>query len=393
MVMPRALSGICNNNSVDLCPAGSSVVNGKRPSLNKVFSTVIMGVLVFLSSLSLSDVPAAAVTYPRGVINGSVQPWVVTIWSAAAGASNAKLQCSGSMISPEWVLTAAHCIEGIPKPLIVRMGGSDAKSGITHEVDGYAAHPQYREAAYKNDIGLLHLRQPSNTVPAGRTQFAKLPPSNDSALFDRFGEDLVLFGWGRDETGRTDGKLRWASQRDISAKGKAVLGKGFDPDTMIAAGRYEASKKVYSGACRGDSGGPLVTSSSRPQIVGIVSFGAVNCSTKYPTVYTRVSGYLGWIATAKANLMKQLSSGTSPVASKVNVNVAGTKSGIIVTVSGLQGDQRLEILCALEATKVTGVVGNGEARIDNVPTGRYSCSGRPAGKTDRWTTIGPITVG
>lgn len=356
-------------------------------------STAVIALVSALTSALLAALlpvsPAAAVTYARGELKGSDRPWVVTIWSAPAGSAPTQ-QCSGSLIGSEWVLTAAHCIDGVPKPLQVRFGGTTASNGTTRAIDSYLTHPQYQRGTFGNDIGILHLAERIPNTSSGRTT-VRLAPADDEALMGDEGENLLLYGWGRDELGRTDGKLRWASQRDISGKGRAVLGKGFDPATMIAAGRYEASKRVYSGACRGDSGGPLVTSTTAPVLVGIVSFGAVNCSTRMPTVYTRVSPYLSWINAAKETLLKRSVASETP-ALVVDVTVVGVRRGIEVSVTGLPTDSRIELRCSRAGMDVTVVVDNGQARLGNVQPGKYLCTGRPAGTQVAWTPIGPVTV-
>ena len=357
----------------------------------RYIKSLIFAVIITLSLLStiFSVSTAMAVTYSRGELKGSDLPWVVTIWSAPAG-SAASQQCSGTLIGDKWVLTAAHCIEGIPKPLEVRFGGALASSGTIRSVKSYLTHPGYKSAAFINDIGILLLSDPIPVLNSGNAN-VKLAPTDDKKLFAEEGENLILYGWGRDEKGKSDGKLRWASQRDISKKGSSVLGKGFNAERMIAAGRYEASKRVYSGACRGDSGGPLVTSGPEPVQVGIVSFGAVNCSTQMPTVYTRVSFYIPWINSAKKKLQEQ-SSEPKNYGKVVDVSIKGIRSGIDISVSGLISGAGIEMRCERKGHEVSIVVENGNSRVKGVLVGRYLCSGRPAGSSGQWTTIGAITV-
>ena len=359
-----------------------------RPKSIKLSISAIAVSLIMLSTL-LPVTIASAVTYSRGELKGSDKPWVVTIWSSPVGSAAAQ-QCSGTFIGAEWVLTAAHCIEGVPKPLQVRFGGTLASSGTIRSVDRYLIHPGYKRGSFTNDIGILHISEPV-AGQKGRAVTVKLAPADDKKLLDENGESLLLYGWGRDEKGATDGKLRWASQRDISKKGAAVLGRGFDAETMIAAGRYEASKRVYSGACRGDSGGPLVTSGSVPVQVGIVSFGAVNCSTRMPTVYTRVSFYISWINAAKKALQNR-SSESNNEGKIVDVTVKGIRSGIDMSVSGLASGAAIEMRCARNGSEVSVVVVNGKSRVTGVLAGIYLCSGRPAGSEAQWTAIGSVTV-
>jgi len=383
----RAKNQVVDNQLVAVNSSTSKVfIMINRSNSMKRFSFAL--VYTLLSTL-IPMSTATAVTYSRGELKGSDMPWVVTIWSSPVG-SVAAQQCSGTLIGAEWVLTAAHCIEGIPKPLQVRFGGTLASSGTIRSVDSYLTHPGYQRGAFINDIGILHLSEPV-PVPKNGLGSVKLAPADDKKLFEEKGESLLLYGWGRDEKGQTDGKLRWASQRDISKKGASVLGKGFDEATMIAAGRYEASKRVYSGACNGDSGGPLVTSGSVPIQVGIVSFGAVNCSTRMPTVYTRVSFYIPWINAAKKSLQKR-STESNNDQKIVDVTVKGIRSGIDISVSGLISGTAIEMRCTRKGSEVSVVVVNGKSRVTGVLVGSYLCSGRPAGSEAKWTAIGSVTV-
>jgi secreted trypsin-like serine protease len=358
-----------------------------HPSRPKGVFAVISALVFAFSSMNS---PASGVTYARGVVDGTKLPWVVTLWSKTEPAGPNRQQCTGVLIASQWVLTAAHCIEGMLKPFEVRAGGKTSSTGKSYEVDGYLSHPQYREGLFTNDIGIVHLK-----TPVSSKTYAALPPSDASKLFREFGEKLELYGFGRDERGLTDGKLRWASQRDISSKGKSVLGPSFDERTMIAAGRYESSKKVYSGACRGDSGGPLATPNrSRPVVVGIVSFGAELCSSKSPTVYTRVSAYRTWLTAAQQSIIniiaeREVNTGKP---STVDVTIVGRPSAMIVSVTGIAPDSKITLRCVSSGKVVTVDLGGGSTLIGNVQPGNYLCSGRPAGTTNIWSKIGSVSV-
>jgi trypsin len=333
--------------------------------MRSVVVTILVGIL---SALGVAD-NASAVTYARAASDGSTHPWVVALRTPSG-----ELICSGVLIAAKVVLTAAHCIDGTPRNMLVHSG---SLQGVP--VSGFAAHPSYNRTTKYHDIGLLELARPIDVA------VAKIAPANDSALFRRHGENLSVFGWGETEAGSDDGKMRWAAQRDISSKGKSVLGRGFEPQRMVAAGRWDSRLRKYSGACRGDSGGPLVTPDTVPVVLGVVSFGARQCSSRLPTVYTRVSAYRAWI-------LEGVHSVPARPAGVVDVTVTGGRSSMSVSVAGA-GTGKLEVRCERSGSApLVAVVGEGSSKFTQVVSGRWQCSARPAKSGAAYTTIGPVVV-
>jgi V8-like Glu-specific endopeptidase len=215
-------------------------------------------------------------------------PWVVLILHYPVNEEEPDYICTGTLIKPSIVLTAGHCVD--PK------GTFQVKYGITtfdeaekaFTVSGAWRSPRYSAARFGvNDIGLLKLKQPipgAITVPlASAANLAKAEKS----------KDFKVFGWGENQNGEIATYLRVANVTNQSALLKKVLGKSFNSNTWLAAGRYISKEKIYSGACRGDSGGPLVASLNGKLVqVGITSFGAQDCDTSVPTIFMRLSYYL-----------------------------------------------------------------------------------------------------
>lgn len=75
----------------------------------------------------------------------------------------------------------------------------------------------------------------------------------------------------------------------------------FVPDRILTDNQMCAGGKNEQDSCNGDSGGPLMADyvsdgELRTMQYGIVSVGAAACGTSgFPTVYTRVDKYVGWI--------------------------------------------------------------------------------------------------
>ena len=198
--------------------------------------------------------------------------------------------CTGSLIAPNWVLTAAHCLietEGFPlEPEVVLFYvGSDARptgtagwpaTGSFYEVDRFYVHPQYDADTSDNDIGLVHLSQTASGVPSYAL--------NSSAMTGSWIGDSVFyagFGVSNDATGDGSGVKRSTSM-DISE---------------IYQHSY-LSQWAGSSVCFGDSGGPgLVQVSGTWRVVGVNS--GVSGSEAHPcqgyTFHTRVDPYVSWV--------------------------------------------------------------------------------------------------
>jgi secreted trypsin-like serine protease len=237
-----------------------------------------------------------------GSATEGVWPWIVSLeYASSSGTPYDAHFCGGSLIAADWVLTAAHCVEGESAAhLLVRVGGYDLGSvstaGRAAAVDRILVHPEYNTLTYDQDLALLHLSSKLNLeslAPIGYSAMASLSA----------GTSLTVMGWGATQETSPYNYPKVLQQVDIpllsdtdcsSAYGSEVTGN------MLCAGELAGGKD----SCYGDSGGPLISgnTSSNAQQVGIVSWGNGCGLAHYPGVYTRLANYTDWLTQHQAHL-------------------------------------------------------------------------------------------
>nr|XP_019563782.2 chymotrypsin-1-like [Aedes albopictus] len=194
--------------------------------------------------------------------------------------------CGGSIVSPLYVVSAAHCLDGIdPARLSVVSGTNDLRDngskGTRRKVSWFKIHPDYIELN-RSDIGIIKVAEPF-------TFNAKEQPITYSDKQVGGGVDCVLTGWGYTmpvRIGKTPQDLQEAQLRTITNAECRSRGFPVNPTEICTFTR------VGQGACGGDSGGPLVCNH---ELVGVVSYGTRFCGIGSPDVFTRVSEFKSWI--------------------------------------------------------------------------------------------------
>ncbi|XP_052738132.1 trypsin-1-like [Bicyclus anynana] len=193
--------------------------------------------------------------------------------------------CGGSIISNNYILTAAHCLPNAKK-VYVRVGSDYADIGgeVIQSTD-LKTHPKYNSKTSDFDVGLIRL--PSNIVYDDTKRAIKLPAKGTDIPS---GTRLIVSGWGATSENGDSSDVLLAVTVPTLTNARCRLSYRSLTGNMVCAGVPQGGKD----SCQGDSGGPAVASSTQ---LGIVSFGVGCARPGFPGVYARVAspGIRDWI--------------------------------------------------------------------------------------------------
>jgi secreted trypsin-like serine protease len=224
-------------------------------------------------------------------------PWQVSLGASWVPDRFKAHYCGGSIIADRWVLTAAHCVEGLVPDDITVSSGSVVLDANTHvtAVQAIIINNAYKKAETGDDIALLKLATPfrfDRNTKAVRLSDDGSDSFAATLVEDHAGHYLDAAGWG--SNGKAS-KLRQLNYINVPyvEPGECHYST-LNPDKMVCAG-YRFGK---TDSCQGDSGSGLTVSpgGSDPALVGVVSFGEGCAQPGKPGVYTRVSHYAMWIS-------------------------------------------------------------------------------------------------
>ncbi|XP_069840788.1 serine protease 27-like [Dendropsophus ebraccatus] len=264
----------------------------------------ILAVLHLASSPSRAQPSCGSPVFPGRIVGGTDAVDGEWPWQASFQYLGTHF-CGGSLISSQWVLSAAHCFAS-PFPLAgydVVLGAYSLSENNPHSVPKKISainnHPDYSSSAHEWDIALVKLDSP---VTYSDYILPVCLPS--SAISFPSGMECWVTGWGDVDYGvglpepltlqkvavplidhKTCDEMY---HKDSGVSGSITI----VDDTMICAG-YTAGGKD---SCQGDSGGPLVCKVDASWYqAGVVSWGDGCAAPNRPGVYTLVSAYQSWI--------------------------------------------------------------------------------------------------
>ncbi|KAM5236245.1 kallikrein-4-like [Ctenodactylus gundi] len=203
-------------------------------------------------------------------------------WQAALMVEN-ELLCSGVLVHPQWVLSAAHCLEDYTVGLgLHSLEAREEPGSRLVETLISIRHPEYNHPSFANDLMLIKLKEavPESDTIRSISVASQCPTPGDTCL---------VSGWGRLGNGRLPSRLQCVN---ISVVSEDVCSEAYDPVyhySMLCAGGGQDGRD----SCHGDSGGPLVCNRS---LQGLVSLGTIPCGQPgSPSVYTNLCKFTDWI--------------------------------------------------------------------------------------------------
>jgi secreted trypsin-like serine protease len=262
---------------------------------------------------------------PTEIVGGTpsrneLHPWQVALLFVRDG--QLRQFCGGSLVAPNWVLTAAHCVTDdnefketdghIPADLMRVMTGATnvvQRDGEIHEVEAVHLHQDYRVPnapiadllrsvdrsganVNRNDIALIKLK-----TPATRGRPIALAP--DDHLI-RGGDMVEITGWGDTTEGGRASAILLRAQVPFVAYDACNGPQSYNgrlTEGMICAGVDRGGTDT----CQGDSGGPMVHHGPRGAVLlGVTSWGQGCARANRPGVYSSVPFFRAWITSTMA---------------------------------------------------------------------------------------------
>jgi hypothetical protein len=269
---------------------------------------VLAGLLVAAPAAHAAPLgPVHATAKPPGgvstfVVGGNTPPdgsWPYAVFVEAQTADGRAYGCTGSVISPTAVVTAAHCAIDPstaqpfhPDQMVIGIGSHDLRgmkaSGQLFTPTAVTVNPTFNETTLDDDSAVLTLAQPTSAPPvrlATPAEIAALPANTP----------VSIAGWGQISDSQVDLQMT-LQQADVQLKDASYCKdqlSGFNSQTMLCTDVPNHGV----GPCHGDSGGPLVAhTQTGDALIGLVDWGGLSCEAT-AAAYSRMDAIGFWVAT------------------------------------------------------------------------------------------------
>ena len=249
---------------------------------NASFNRVLFYILCLFLSACEGNVEPVEALRTAPIVNGTATGFQE--WQGAVLVETVYVRCTGTLIHPEVVLTAAHCIVQAPdgssfgydlskRPDQIRIAGGPDGTEVLSGIEEIVLHPSWAgEFSFDvPDLAMLRLSEPQSDLPAYRLRDYPLPKVGDTG---------IIVGYGVDPTDtETAGLLHRKGDTEILSLLPYYLEIGGETNT-----------------CTGDSGGPLFTLQDDEWVLtGVTSFGPSDCPVDAEGYDVSLLAFCAWL--------------------------------------------------------------------------------------------------